>query len=67
VHRSGDFRILSTSPFNVVLQQHGPKDDDGSLSRLAAGRGVRYINLEVGLGHSGRQYDMLDWLERHLP
>jgi hypothetical protein len=61
-----DFRTLSMSPFNVVLQRHGPKEDDGSLSRLAAARGVRYVNLEVGLGHSGRQYDMLDWLERHL-
>jgi hypothetical protein len=62
-----DYAILAASPYNVVLQQHGPKDDDGSLSRLAARRGVRYINLEVGLGNFARQKEMLDWLERRLP
>jgi hypothetical protein len=62
-----DYAILATSPYNVVLQQHGPKEDDGSLSRLAAKRGVRYINLEVGLGNYERQREMVDWLERHLP
>src|SRR5205085_11333392 len=41
-----DFAVLKSSPYNVVLQ-HAPKDDDGSLSRLAAARGVRYVNLEV--------------------
>jgi hypothetical protein len=61
-----DFRLLSASGYNVVLQQHGPKEDDGSLSRLAAARGVRYVNLEVGMGHSGRQKEMLDWLEWSL-
>jgi hypothetical protein len=61
-----DFAVLSRSPYNVVLQQHGPKDDDGSLSRLAATRGVRYVNLEVGLGHAARQKEMLDWLEWNL-
>ena len=63
----GDFAILTTSPYNVVLQQHGPKEDDGSLSRLAAARGARYVNLEVGLGRRDRQEDMLAWLEWHLP
>ena len=29
-----DFEILKTSPFNVVLQDKAPPDDDGSLSRL---------------------------------
>jgi hypothetical protein len=62
-----DFKLLSTSGYNVVLQQHGPKEDDGSLSRLAAARGIRYVNLEVGMGHSGRQKEMLDWLEWTLP
>jgi len=61
-----DFRMLSTSGYNVVLQQHGPKEDDGSLSRLAAARGIRYVNLEVAMGHSGRQKEMLDWLEWSL-
>jgi hypothetical protein len=62
----GDFRVLSTSPYNVVLQQKAPPSDDGSLSRLAAARGIRYVNLEVGLGHAGRQKEMLDWLEWNL-
>lgn len=62
-----DFRKLATSPYNVVYQNKAPKEDDGSLSRLAAARGVRYVNLEVGMGHSGRQKEMLDWLEWNLP
>ena len=61
-----DFEVLKTSPYNAVLQQHGPKQDDGSLSRLAAARGFRYVNLEVGTGHPERQREMLDWLEWHL-
>ncbi len=63
----GDFRKLSVSGYNVVLQQHAPKEDDGSLSRLAAARGIRYVNVEVGQGHAGRQQEMLDWLEWSLP
>jgi hypothetical protein len=61
-----DFRKLSASPYNVVLQQHGPKEDDGSLSRQAAVRGFRYVNLEVALGQATRQKEMLDWLEWNL-
>jgi hypothetical protein len=62
-----DYEILATSPYNVVLQQKAPPDDDGSLSRLAAKRGARYINLEVALGDAARQREMVDWLEAHLP
>ncbi|HLK62690.1 MAG TPA: hypothetical protein VKU19_04595 [Bryobacteraceae bacterium] len=62
-----DFRLLSASAYNVVLQQHGPQQDDGSLSRLAAARGVRYVNLEVGIGNTARQQEMLDWMEWTLP
>ena len=58
-----DFAVLATSPYNVVLQQKGPKQDDGSLSRLAAARGVRYINVETSLGSRDRQQDMMAWLE----
>jgi hypothetical protein len=61
-----DFEVLKTSPYNVVLQQHGPKQDDGSLSRLAAARGFRYVNLEVAAGQAERQWEMLNWLEWHL-
>jgi hypothetical protein len=62
-----DFKVLAGSPYNVVLQHEKPQQDDGSLSRLAAARNVRYVNLEVALGHSGRQKEMLDWLEWNLP
>ena len=62
-----DFQILSQSGYNVVLQQKAPPQDDGSLSRLAAARGVRYVNLEVALGNFSRQEEMLDWLEWVLP
>jgi hypothetical protein len=61
-----DFRKLSASPYNVVLQQHAPTVDDGSLSRLAAARGFRYLNLEVAMGQATRQKEMLDWVEWHL-
>jgi hypothetical protein len=61
-----DFAKLATSPYNVVLQKKPPPHDDGSLSRLAAARGIRYVNVEVGVGHAGRQKEMLDWLEWNL-
>jgi hypothetical protein len=62
-----DFRRLSASPYNVVYQHHAPPQDDGSLSRLAAERGVRYLNLETAIGHAARQKEMLDWVEWNLP
>ena len=62
-----DFAVLKTSPYNAVLQQHGPKQDDGSLSRLAAARGFRYVNLEVAAGQAERQREMLSWLEWFVP
>lgn len=61
-----DFDVLKTSPYNVVLQQHGPKQDDGSLSRLAAARGFRYVNLEVAAGQAERQREMLNWVEWYV-
>ena len=61
-----DFEVLKTSPYNVVLQQHRPKQDDGSLSRLAAARGFRYVNLEVAAGQAERQREMLNWLEWYV-
>jgi hypothetical protein len=56
-----DFEKTVQGPYNVVLQ-NSPADDDGSLSRLAAKQGVRYCNLEVGLGKEAVQREMLDWL-----
>lgn len=61
-----DYEKLATSPYNVVLQNTGPKDDDGSLSRLATKLGIRYINLECGLGKIERQRELLGWLEGNL-
>jgi hypothetical protein len=61
-----DFEVLRTSPYNVVLQHGAPKTDDGSLSRQAAARGFRYVNLEVGIGHPDRQLEMLRWIEWKL-
>jgi hypothetical protein len=64
---AADFEVLAKSPFNVVLQNTAPKDDDGSLSRLAAKLGIRYINLECGLGKIERQRELLGWLEGNVP
>jgi hypothetical protein len=61
-----DFAALARSPYNVVLQKKAPPSDDGSLSRQAAARAARYVNLEVALGQSGRQKEMLDWLEYNV-
>jgi hypothetical protein len=62
-----DYKVLAGSPYNVVLQQHMRTPDDGSLSRRAAARRLRYVNLEVKEGDAARQREMLDWLERNLP
>ena len=62
-----DFMLLAQSSYNVVLQQKKPETDDGSLSRLAAARNVRYVNLEVRMGNSDRQMEMLRWLDWMLP
>jgi hypothetical protein len=39
--------------------------EDGSISRVAARLGVRYVNLEVSLGQREKQIEMLHWLERY--
>jgi len=62
-----DYAILSQSAYNVVLQHNKPQADDGSLSHLAARRGVRYLNLEVRLGNADRQMEMLRWANWSLP
>jgi hypothetical protein len=62
-----DFAALSRSGYNVVLQHDRPRQDDGSLSRLAATRRARYVNLEVSLGDLNRQLEMLHWADSTLP
>lgn len=61
-----DFDKLSESPFNVLLQEKAPPDDDGSLSRLCAARGMRYVNIEAAHGNRAAQAAMLAWLEKAL-
>jgi hypothetical protein len=63
---AADFEKLKESPYNVVLQSK-PEPDDGSLSRLAARRGFRYINLECAIGDYEGQRERVLWLEAHLP
>jgi hypothetical protein len=59
-----DYARLATGPFNVVLQNVAPKEDDGSFSRLAAARRVRYVNIEAPLGSAAEQARMLAFVER---
>lgn len=60
-----DFEVLKQSPYNVVLQSK-PDPDDGSLSRLAARQGFRYINLECAIGEYEAQQERVRWLDDHL-
>lgn len=62
-----DFDLLATGPYNAVLQSEAKGEDDGSLSRLCAARGVRYVNLECALGNRKAQAEMLAWLDGLLP
>ena len=62
-----DYRILAGSPYNAVLQSDVRAPDDGSLSRRAAARLVRYLNLEVLQGDAARQQEMLEWADVNLP
>jgi hypothetical protein len=61
-----DFNRLSKGPENVVLQNRAPKVDDGSLSRLAAREGFRYVNIEVGMGRRAEQQRLLQWVDSTL-
>lgn len=61
-----DYDRLSESNFNVLLQNRVPPSDDGSLSRLAAARGVRYVNIEAAHGNAAGQAAMLNWVEQAL-
>ena len=54
--------MLKDSPFNVVLQS-SPDPDDGSLSRLAARRGFRYLNVECSVADYEAQQERLRWID----
>lgn len=62
-----DYIRLAQGSYNVLLQNTAPPEDDGSLSRLCAARGIRYVNIEAALGNSTGQQQMLEWLEKTLP
>lgn len=62
-----DFELIRKSPFNIVLQESSRGAEDGSLSRLCAKRGIRYVNIEAALGNYQQQKQMLEWLEQNLP
>jgi hypothetical protein len=61
-----DFEALKGSPYNAVLQSTPKGEDDGSLSRLAASRKIRYVNIETLIGRREKQRKMLEWLEANL-
>ena len=63
---NNDFEILSSSPYNVVLQNKVPEKDDGSLSWEALRRNVRYLNIETRLGYLSKQKEMLKYIEDNL-
>ena len=60
-----DYAVLKDSPYNVVLQS-SPDPDDGSLSRLAARRGFRYLNVECAVGNYEAQQERLRWIDDRL-
>ena len=61
-----DYNLLSKSPYNVVLQETDPEEDNGSLSWFANRKGVRFINIETRLGYLSTQTKMLQYIEDHL-
>lgn len=62
-----DFDLIAKGPYNAVLQSEAEGPDDGSLSRLCAARGIRYVNLECSLGNIAVQAEMLRWMDSLLP
>lgn len=67
VTAQADFEKIAAGPYNAVLQNEAKGEDDGSLSRLCAARGIRYVNLECELGNRKAQSEMLAWLDGLLP
>ncbi len=62
-----DFDLAAAGNYNAVLQAASQGEDDGSLSRFCAARGIRYVNLECALGSAGAQRERLLWLARTMP
>ena len=62
-----DYEIAARGPYNALLQDRPGGEDDGSLSRWCAARGVRYINVEAAHGRLDKQLAMLRWLVSAMP
>lgn len=62
-----DFEAAAQGPYNAVLQSRPAGEDDGSLSRWCAARGVRYVNAEAPHGRLESQLEMLRWVLAVLP
>jgi hypothetical protein len=53
------FSHLKAKEFNVVLEDAGRLEEDGSLSLYCNRKQIRYINVEAEHGHEEEQYRML--------
>ena len=53
------FSHLKAKDYNVVLEDAGHLEEDGSLSLYCNRKQVRYINVEAEHGHEEEQYGML--------
>jgi hypothetical protein len=61
-----DFMKLEKGPYNIVLQNQIPDEDDGSLSWALLKNNVRYINVETRLGYLTQQKKILSYIEKKL-
>jgi hypothetical protein len=56
------FKYFRTRGLSAVLQNNDEVTDDGSLSVLAAKRGLPYVNVEAQHGHLTKQVEMLTYV-----
>ena len=61
-----DFMKLEKGPYNIVLQNQIPDEDDGSLSWALLKNNVRYINVETRLGYLTQKKKILSYIEKKL-
>ena len=61
-----DYIKLEKGPYNIVLQNKLPDEDDGSLSWALLKKDVRYINVETRLGYLTQQKKILSFIEKEL-
>ena len=61
-----DYEKLENGPYNIVLQNKLPLNDDGSLSWAMLRENIRYINVETRLGYLTKQKKILSFIENNL-